>query len=115
MLSIAKKEIMKKVFDTSKDKIKNNLELITIILNILLLYFNPYLWLIIITNIAVLGLSKNHTFELSFKIRKKEYKEEKDSDKIEQICAGEFSEIEGKLYDENGNLVDQESLRKKYE
>ncbi len=115
MLSIAKKEIVKKVFDTSKEKIKNNLEIITIILNILLLYFNPYLWLIIVTNIAVLGLSKNHTFELSFKIRKKGDKEEKDFNKIEKICAGEFSEIEGKLYDDHGNLVDPETLKKKFE
>ena len=112
MLSIAKQEIIKKTFNYTKKKVENNLELITIILNILLLYFNPYLCLIIVKNISVLGLSKNHTFELSFKIKKKD---DEKYIKNEEICVGEFSEIEGKLYDEHGNLVDSETLKKKYE
>ena len=84
MLSIAKK-----LFNTFKEKIKNNLEIL-IIFNFLLLYYNSYTSLIIVTNITILALSKNNIIK----------------GENTQICSGEFSEIEGKLYDENNNLID---------
>lgn len=104
---------VKKLFSYTKEKINNNLEIITIILNILLLYFNPYLWLIILTNISIIGLYKNHTFELTFKIIKKD--KENKQEKIDQICAGEFTEIDGRLYDENGKIVTGNILKTKHD
>jgi len=106
-----KTKAVKKVFSYTKEKINNHLEMITIILNILLLYFNPYLWLIILTNISIIGLYKNHTFELTFKIIKKN--QENPKEKINEICAGEFTEINGKLYDENGKIVSENTLKTK--